>query len=93
MTNKEIEDIRNILIIEGHEHSSKYNFKVGEIIKFTPTQVEDILKNHFSDSISRREVLEAVEEENRSGAHSCFASWMDAERFKAIVDNIPSNNN
>jgi len=38
------EEVRNILIEEGQEHGSAYGLKLGDIIKFSPTEVEQILK-------------------------------------------------
>lgn len=38
------EEVCKILIIEGQEHGRKYGLKLGDTIKFTPTEVEKILK-------------------------------------------------
>ena len=37
-------EVRNILIEEGQNHGTKYGFKLGDTIKFSPTEVEKILK-------------------------------------------------
>lgn len=37
-------EVRNILIEEGQEYATKYGFKLGDTIKFSPTEVEKILK-------------------------------------------------
>ena len=37
-------EVRNMLINEGQEHGTKYGFKLGDTIKFSPTEVEKILK-------------------------------------------------
>ena len=38
-------DIALYLITEGQEHYKKYGFKVGDIIKFSPSQVNEIVKD------------------------------------------------
>lgn len=49
MTKKQIEEIRNALIEEGQKNATKYGFHLGETIKFTPTQVEEILSKYCND--------------------------------------------
>lgn len=39
--------IDSILIEEGQTHSSLYGFKLGDTIKFTPTQVTEIICNNW----------------------------------------------
>ena len=43
-----------------------------------------------TDAISRQVVLEAIEDDNRNGHYSCFASNNDAECFKQIIRELPS---
>lgn len=47
--NKEIsytpKEVRNILIKEGQENGRKYGFKLDYTIKFSPVEVEEILKS------------------------------------------------
>ena len=38
-------EVRNILTKEGQEHGRKYNLKLGDTIKFSPIEVEKILKS------------------------------------------------
>lgn len=38
-------EVRNILIEEGQTHGRKYGFKLGCTIKFSPVEVEEILKS------------------------------------------------
>jgi hypothetical protein len=38
------EEVVSKLIEEGQEHSGKYGFKLGDIIKFTPSETMKILK-------------------------------------------------
>ena len=42
-------EVRNILIEEGQGHGTKYGFKLGDTIKFSPTEVERILKTESED--------------------------------------------
>lgn len=42
-----IDDVEDALVSEGQDHSSKYGFKLGDLIKFTPSQVADILRSRF----------------------------------------------
>jgi hypothetical protein len=51
--NKEIsytpEEVQSILIGEGQTHGIKYGFKLGDTIKFSPLEVEKILKSESED--------------------------------------------
>lgn len=38
------EEVKNILIEEGQSHATKYGFKLGDTIRFSPREVEQILK-------------------------------------------------
>ena len=40
--------------------------------------------------ISRQGVIDAIEDENSKGHYSCFASYSDAQKFKQIVNELPS---
>jgi len=42
----------------------------------------------MSDLISRQAVLDAIEDDNRNGHYSCFASDKDAQRFKQIINGL-----
>lgn len=42
------------------------------------------------DAISRQTVIDAIEDDNRNGHYSCFASNNDAECFKQIIRDLPS---
>jgi len=41
------------------------------------------------DCISRQAVLEAIEDDNRNGHYSCFASNNDAQCFKDVIRSLP----
>ena len=41
------------------------------------------------DAISRQAVLEAIEDDNRNGHYSCFASNNDAQCFKDVIRSLP----
>lgn len=42
------------------------------------------------DCISRQAVIDAIEDDNRNGHYSCFASNSDAQKFKQVVNELPS---
>lgn len=44
------------------------------------------------DAISRQAVLDAIEDDNRNGHYSCFASNYDAQCFKGVIGELPSVN-
>lgn len=44
------------------------------------------------DAISRQAVLDAIEDDNRNGHYSCFASNNDAQCFKGVIGELPSVN-
>ena len=41
------------------------------------------------DAISRQAVLDAIEDDNRNGHYSCFASNNDAQCFKDVIRSLP----
>ena len=43
---KIVDCIFGILIEEGQNNASKYGFKLGDTIKFSPSEVADIINNH-----------------------------------------------
>ena len=51
MTLREIKEITDVLIDEGQNRPSKYGFHLGDTIKFSPIQVEEILKEYFEMDI------------------------------------------
>ncbi len=89
MTFKEIEEIRNVLIIEGQNNASKYGFHLGDTIKFSPTQVEEIIKESTKTiteseieeikKIGRKEAWEAADKLNR----------MSIDEIREIFDDDP----
>ena len=44
------------------------------------------------DAISRQAVIEAIEDDNRNGLYSCFASDNDAQCFKDVIRKLPPVN-
>jgi len=42
-------EVRNILIKEGQEHGRRYDLKLGDTIKFSPIEVEKILKSESEE--------------------------------------------
>lgn len=54
MTKNEIEKVRDILIEEGQKNGTKYGFHLGENIKFTPVQVEEIMKDYYLTTFCAR---------------------------------------
>lgn len=42
----------------------------------------------MSDLISKQAVFDAIEDDNRNGHYSCFASDKDAQRFKQIINEL-----
>ena len=44
------------------------------------------------DAVSRQAVLDAIEDDNRNGHYSCFASNNDAQCFKDVIRSLPSVN-
>lgn len=44
------------------------------------------------DAISRQAVIDAIEDDNRNGHYSCFASNNDAQCFKDVIRSLPSVN-
>lgn len=42
------------------------------------------------DAISRQAVLDSIEDDNRNGHYSCFASNNDAQCFKDVIKALPS---
>ena len=44
MTSEEIEHIQSILIDEGQRNYKKYGLRLGDLIRFTPTEVKEILE-------------------------------------------------
>lgn len=44
----------------------------------------------MGDLINRQDAIDAIEDENSKGHYSCFASYNDAQKFKQIVNNLPS---
>lgn len=42
------------------------------------------------DAISRQAVIDAIEDDNRQGHYSCFASNNDAQCFKDVICSLPS---
>ena len=55
MTREDIKEIRNILVEEGQSNYKKYGFKLGDTIKFSPSQVKEILENHINAEIQEKE--------------------------------------
>lgn len=43
------EEVVYALVKEGQENSKKYGFKLGDIIKFSPSEVERILKSESEE--------------------------------------------
>lgn len=43
------DSIQSILIEEGQNNATKYGFKLGDTIKFSPSEVADIINNHYED--------------------------------------------
>lgn len=41
------------------------------------------------DAVSRKSVIDAIEDENRNGHYSCFASNDDAQCFKQTIKDLP----
>ena len=46
---KIVDHIHGILIEEGQSNASKYGFKLGDTIKFSPSEVAEIINNHYKD--------------------------------------------
>lgn len=44
------------------------------------------------DAVSRQAVIEAIEDDNRNGLYSCFASDNDAQCFKEVIRKLPPVN-
>ena len=42
-----------------------------------------------NDAISRQAVLDAIDDDNRNGHYSCFASNNDAQCFKGVIGELP----
>lgn len=42
------------------------------------------------DAISRQAVIDAIEDDNRNGHYSCFATNNDAQCFKDVIRKLPS---
>lgn len=42
------------------------------------------------DCVSRQAVIDAIDDDNRNGHYSCFATNNDAECFKQIIRDLPS---
>ena len=42
-----------------------------------------------TDAVSRKAVLDAIEDDNRNGMWSCFASDDDAHKFKTVIKDLP----
>ena len=55
------EEVVRMLVTEGQENSAKYGFKLGDTIKFTPSQVGEILQK-MEECIIRCENCKYYEE-------------------------------
>lgn len=54
--------------------------------------IETLNQESCGDCISRQAVLDAIEDDNRNGWNSCFASNNDAQCFKNTIRDLPSVN-
>ena len=52
--------------------------------------IEVLEQEPCEDCISRQAVLDAIEDDNRNGNYSCFASNNDAECFKDVIRSLSS---
>lgn len=44
----------------------------------------------MNDMIYRQDAIDAIEDDSSKGHYSCFASYSDAQKFKQIVNELPS---
>lgn len=79
------------------EKSRKYGGDHSGYDTLMKYEIQDILEDLPSvtpqpceDAISRQVVLEAIDDDNRNGHYSCFATNNDAECFKQIIRELPS---
>lgn len=52
--------------------------------------IEALKQEPCGDAVSRQAVLETIDDDNRNGHYSCFATNNDAECFKQIIRELPS---
>ena len=80
--------------MDGHTDTS---YEWSETVRMAIKALEHPEQNVIAvvpcgDFISRQVVLDAIEDDNRNGHYSCFASNNDAQCFKGIIGELPSVN-
>lgn len=63
---------------------------LSEYIDAIKMGIEALEQEPCDDCVSRQVVLEAIDDDNRNGHYSCFATNNDAECFKQIIRELPS---
>jgi hypothetical protein len=86
MTSEEMEELKGLAASMGlydDKNPCKRAVILGKAIKALEQQP-------CEDSISRQAVMDAIEDDNRNGHYSCFASNNDAQCFKDVIRSLPS---
>lgn len=70
------------------------DYQIGEEVSiyFKDTMmVKGVVEKEIlcEDAVSRQSVIDAIEDDNRNGHYSCFASNNDAQCFKQIIKELP----
>lgn len=76
--------------IKNHKIAHKMNEpRAIYISEALDMAIEALEQEPCEDAISRQAVLDAVEDDNRNGMWSCFASDDDAQKFKTVIKDLP----
>lgn len=52
--------------------------------------IKELEQEPCEDCVSRQAVIDAIEDDNRNGHYSCFATNNDAQCFKDVIRELPS---
>ena len=85
MTNKEAKEILDTIPLLDYDGEVKPDWIIAIDIA-----IKALEQKPCEDAISRQAVLDAIEDDNRNGHYSCFASNNDAQCFKGVIGELPS---
>lgn len=74
------------------KYKDAYNKGWDDGAKATYEHLKMCEEEQNGDLISRQAVIDAIEDDNRNGHYSCFASNNDAQCFKDVIRSLPSVN-